>query len=140
SAPATSSGDSRLVQSVWTGRSETSSATAAVSRPSPTSRSRASGTCGAARRHAAATPSPFLYRSRAPTKRAVGFSGSAVGGGLGKAEKSVYVVTVAVGTPPASITSRLVNGDTVRTASADRTAARASCRLAGSSAPRSGDP
>ena len=107
--------------------SRTSAAAISERLPFPTIRSEASGSLGAARRHAAARPSTFLYASSTPTKSATGSwpSGRA---GATNGSRSMYAGKSAVASTPSSRTRRVVKGETVRTASERRsaTAARAS--------------
>ena len=113
------------------GKSRTSASATSWCRPSPTTCNVASGTRDAASRHASAIAWRFLYRSRTPMNSAVGRSGSGSTGGSENAVSSVYVVNTPAGSTPASRTIPVVKGESVRTASALRTATRAARSASG---------
>src|SRR5919201_1755153 len=139
SVTATSAVSSRFVQLVCSERSTTSRSTTSVRVPDPTIRSRVPSTCGAASRHASASPSTFLYSSSTPTKSACGRSGSGLGGAR-NGSRSMKAGKTSAGSSPTSRTSSVVYGETARTASACRSVASATWSASGESACRSGDP
>ena len=103
-------------------------------------RSSASGTRGAASRHAPASTSTALYFSSTPTKRSAGRAGNGLEGEARKALKSTNAGNSATGSTPSSRTSVVVKSESVRTPSTRCSPILVIRSIRGATARRNGDP
>ena len=128
------------VQVTRSGNSAASASATSRRCPSPISRSDAPGTRSATSLQAAARFSRFLYGSSTPTKSARGSAGSSAGGRSANASRSVKAMKAAAGSTPTRAPARSCTRESVRTASAWRSAHGATRSVTGDSARRSGEP